>query len=819
MNKTVSINLGGIFFHIEEDAFTRLEGYLDSINRHFANEEGADEILEDIEARVAEMFQETLSQSKRQVILPSDVSQVIGVMGLPDQFDEPESGHTQANVYEKNHENQGGNSATDVPKGERASNRKKSRRLYRNPDEAFMGGVCAGLSDYFGIEDPIWIRMAFAVSFFTGGWGLLPYILLWAIVPEAKTPAQKLAMRGEPINVSNIEKIVKEGMDNLKNTIEDFSKSESGKKTKFFFSQATKEVKKAAPKAFKTGGSILKGFMIFLGIVMLISLGTALIAIIGSLLAFSKFFVTFVFSSSMPLALVSISTFFLIGIPILFISYAVLRRSFNVRLQSASWARGLGFLWVLSLISLIAVGGTTYDNNFSSRSTTIIPAERLDVNAQTLHVNVLEDDYYTKLRSGHHKGHYHNNGGMDIDVNLPDIRFDEVIFDSQSKSIYIEKVQLDVEKSESDDFEIVKTISSRGGSTHTAQKIAEKINHQMSVDDETLYVSPYYKIDQSDKWRFQRYNITLKVPVGKAVYFDKATYGDKYKVIYDVKNVTNTYDGDMVGKTWLMTEAGLKEWKIDAEEEHEFEGEEAEEEEIEASYSVSAESLHDDAFLIPSITATDHTKNFDFAGFDELDIAGSFNVYVQQGDDFNVTLVSHEGDTKLEKASVTQDGNTLEVSMNNKWSFFTKSNNVKLDLYLTMPELSELELTGTSHAIIKNFNQEDLSFDISGASNCYASVHTDKLVADMSGASNLNLKGKSQKMYLELSGASTLKAYDFETDDTEAELSGASNAHIKVVNSLEADLSGASQMLYVGEPVEVRSETSGAAHITKVHIE
>ncbi|MFK7906666.1 MAG: PspC domain-containing protein, partial [Chitinophagales bacterium] len=232
MNKTVSINLGGIFFHIEEDAYTKMDSYLDSINRHFSNEEGAEEILEDIEARIAEMFQETLVQSKRQVILPSDVAQVIGIMGLPDQFGEPEIGGTQAHVNQKTHqETHAGNPMADMPKGERASNRKKSRRLYRNPDEAFMGGVCAGLSDYFGIEDPLWVRMAFAFSFFTGGWGLLPYILLWAIVPEAKTPAQKLAMRGEPINVSNIEKIVKEGMDNLKSTIEDFSKGENGQKT------------------------------------------------------------------------------------------------------------------------------------------------------------------------------------------------------------------------------------------------------------------------------------------------------------------------------------------------------------------------------------------------------------------------------------------------------------------------------------------------------------------------------------------------------------------------------------------------------------
>ncbi|MGB0931555.1 MAG: PspC domain-containing protein [Chitinophagales bacterium] len=397
----------------------------------------------------------------------------------------PEAGHAQAHVYEKVNENQhqGGHSTKDIPKGERASNRKKSRRLYRNSEEAFMGGVCAGLSDYFGIEDPIWIRMAFAISFFTGGWGLLPYILLWSIVPEAKTPAQKLAMRGEPINVSNIEKIVKEGMDNLKTTIEDFSKSENGKKTKFFFKQAKHEVKKSAPKVFKASGSILKGFFIFLGIVMLISLGTALIAIVGSLFIFSKPLVTFVLSSSMPIVMGIISTLFLIGIPILFISYAVLRRSFNVRLQSASWGRGLGFLWILSLISLIAVGGTTYDNNFSSRSTMIIPGERLNVNAQTLHLKILEDNYYSQLRSGYH------NRGMGIGVNLPDIRFDEVIFDNQSKAIY----------------------------------------------------------------------------------------ENEYKMFYDVKNVTNTYGSGIVGKTWLMTETGLKESKIDSTEDNEFEGGEAEE--------------------------------------------------------------------------------------------------------------------------------------------------------------------------------------------------------------------------------------------------
>lgn len=822
MNKTVSINLGGIFFHIEEDAYTKLEGYLDSINRHFASEEVAEEIVEDIEARIAEIFQETLAQNKRQVVLPSDVNGVIDLMGLPDQFGEPEMGHTQANAYQKAPQQPGNHdySKTEMPKGERASNRKKSRRLYRDPDEAFMGGVCAGLSSYFGIEDPIWIRMAFAISFFTGGWGLLPYILLWSIVPEAKTPAQKLAMRGEPINVSNIEKMVKEGMDNIKTSFEDFNKSENGQKTRFFFKQATTEVKKSAPKVFKLGGSVLKVFLIVIGTIMLLSLGTALIAILGSLFAFSKFLLTFVFSSSLPLTMVSISTFFLFGIPIFFIGYAVVRRSFNVRLKSASWARGLSILWILSLVSLVVVGGTTYDNNFSTKNSIITPTQALNTHVQTLNIEVLEDDYFSDLKGEHH---HHNHGGVPLEVDLPDMRIGDVIFDTESEAIYVEKVQLDIEQSESDDFEIVKKISARGGSTQTAQKLAENIEHKLEINGERLAVSPFYKINQSDKWRFQQYKITLKVPVGKAVYFDEALYGDRYEVIYDVKNVTNTFDGDMVGKTWLMTEAGLKEWKTEESLitlEVADETDQASEATVETFPVVSSKSLNNSVFDFPPIQVTDHTKKFDITEFTNLDIAGSFNIYVERSDVFDITLVSREGESKMDKVNVERSGNTLDISMNNKWWFFSKSNNnKKLDLYITMPELSEVELGGTSHLIVKNFDSESFEFDISGASSCNASVEAEKLIADMSGASHLSLVGNGDRMFLELSGASTLNAYDFEVNEMEAELSGASNGHIHVTESLDVDLSGASQLLYIGSPSEVRSEKSGVSHLTRVTIE
>ena len=225
MNKTVSINLGGIFFHIEEDAYHQLEGYLSSIADYFSEEEGGNEIVEDIEARIAEMFEENLSKHKRQVVLPSDVDVVINVMGHPEEFTEAIGGEGATAA-------QGEHASTSHRRTHR-KHRHDNRRFYRNPDDKVLGGVCSGISAYFGIEDPIWIRLAFAVSLLMG-YGFMLYIILWIIVPEAESPAQKLAMKGEQVNVTNIEKTVREGVNNLKDKIEDYSKSEEGKKIRFF---------------------------------------------------------------------------------------------------------------------------------------------------------------------------------------------------------------------------------------------------------------------------------------------------------------------------------------------------------------------------------------------------------------------------------------------------------------------------------------------------------------------------------------------------------------------------------------------------------
>ena len=212
MNKIFNINLGGYPFVIDDDAYKKLNKYLDTIQKHFRKSEGCDEIVGDIEARIAELFNE---HAKGQPIVSMrDVEGVIQIMGTPQEF-----GAEDIDMEE------------DKKESKRRSGSSTGKRLYRDTDDKVIGGVCSGLAAYFGVSDPLIFRLIFAVLFLSGV-GIMAYVLLWIIVPSAKTSADKLSMKGEPINVNNIAKQVEEELNNLSHTITDFAKDISNKNWK-----------------------------------------------------------------------------------------------------------------------------------------------------------------------------------------------------------------------------------------------------------------------------------------------------------------------------------------------------------------------------------------------------------------------------------------------------------------------------------------------------------------------------------------------------------------------------------------------------------
>ncbi len=207
MNKILNINLGGVPFVIDMDAYNHLEDYLETIERHFSDSEGFEEITSDIEDRLGELFQEALD--KREIVTVADVQNAIAIMGSPEQFGE-ESG------YRDTEQSRTSSGKTVYRTG---------RKLFRDPDNQKVAGVASGLAEYFGIEEVIWVRLAFVLTGFFAGFGLPLYIILWAITPEALTSADRLAMRGEKIDINNMAKVIEDEMNNVADSLGNFGSS------------------------------------------------------------------------------------------------------------------------------------------------------------------------------------------------------------------------------------------------------------------------------------------------------------------------------------------------------------------------------------------------------------------------------------------------------------------------------------------------------------------------------------------------------------------------------------------------------------------
>ncbi len=193
MKKTTSIHIKGLNFIIEEDAYETLKNYMDRLERKLSNTKGKEEIIEDIELRIAELFTSDLQGSK-QVVDQEMVQNAILKLGEPEQYiDEEGEEETKANAnddHETIHENRGTYSSSE-------------KKLYRNMDQATIAGVCAGLSAYFNI-DLIIVRIIFLILLFGGGFGFPLYIILWIVLPTANTNIDRLRMRGTPITVESV---------------------------------------------------------------------------------------------------------------------------------------------------------------------------------------------------------------------------------------------------------------------------------------------------------------------------------------------------------------------------------------------------------------------------------------------------------------------------------------------------------------------------------------------------------------------------------------------------------------------------------------
>jgi phage shock protein PspC (stress-responsive transcriptional regulator) len=542
MNKTISVNISGINFYIEEEAYQKLSSYLNTIKGFFKNSEGGEEIIADIETRISELFQSKIKDAK-QVIDQKDVEEIIVIMGEPEQYIDQEDA---AKLKEEQAKKQNQQYQQYQQYSGTGSNR---RRIFRDPDSDIIGGVCAGISNYFS-WDPLILRALFAILFVFFGTGGLIYIILWIILPEAKTPSDKLEMKGEPVNVENIQKEVNETIDKLKNKYNNFSAPNSNKftnKVSGFFDQLFGLISNALHLFVKVFGKILGVFFIGLGIIFIVIFlsllfGSTKLIHLGDI---TNGTVTWTQLSNSFFESGEQSSLFFIGliifsiVPIILFIYAGLKLLFNFTTTFKYFGVVLGVTWIIGII-LLSVTGIQLASEFNEE---VVVEKELTIQQPLGNVMQLEltEDYNKK------------NWNVKINNGRFISNFD--LFSFENDRIKAALTTIDVKESNNATYQLYAEIEAHGSTQKTAMARTERVDFAYSQpNDSTISISPYYSFLSSEKIRGQNVHFVLKVPKGKSVFFNKNTK----QALDDVKNVTNTYDGDMVDKQWTVTERGLE---------------------------------------------------------------------------------------------------------------------------------------------------------------------------------------------------------------------------------------------------------------------
>src|ERR1035437_3038493 len=533
MNRTVTMNLSGIIFHIEEDAYDKLNNYLSTIKGYFKNSEGCDEIMSDIEARITEMLQGKVNTTK-QAVLMSDVESVIAIMGKPEDS-AGESGSTQSEQTN----NKDSNSIS------------KRRRVFRDPDDKIIGGVCSGIANYFDF-DPIWLRLGFAISLFVFGSGFLLYLILLIIIPKAKTTAEKLEMRGEKVDINNIKNAVNEEFQGFKTKMKDFGSEvkspENKERLRSSVHQVVDFTGEVVHNIIKVFGKAVAIFMIFIGIALMIGLlatifGRGTISIFntpGTNIHFSLYQLgSAVLPNDVPIQFVVIGLILFLGVPLISLIYGGIKYLFQINKKNRIVKYTANILWLSGVVLLVYIG-VQLGTDFSEEATA-----KQNINISQPHGNTLyldlkplaEDDL--DITYNHHRN----------------IHFGDWTMISKDEGKFrLGYPTLNIVPSTTDNFELVAIKSAQGFNKKEATDRAKHINYGITQIDSTIQFNSYFDIESIDKLRAQDVKLILKVPVNKILFLSKRIE----KIIFDIDNVNDALDSDMVNRKWKMTAQGLE---------------------------------------------------------------------------------------------------------------------------------------------------------------------------------------------------------------------------------------------------------------------
>ena len=533
MNKTIIININGIVFHIEEDAYEILKSYMNDVQRHFMNSADSLEITTDIENRIAEMFNEILLKEGKQVVVEQDVKQVVEQMGSVADFEAEEAG------------------TTATPNAQQAfAYKSANRRLFRDPDDHLVAGVCAGIANYFDFS-PVWVRLLFALSFAFAGSGLILYVILWIVVPKAISRADRMAMKGEKLNLQGFKNNFEEELNTVKGNLADFHNEAKP------FVYKTRDF---AGDFFQHLGTFIGGagkvILKLMGIALLIACFGSIIALLVGIVAAFAYGNTGIYHL-FPFNIINyeVNNIFLVCsvlmliIPLLAIILVVINLVFKNVGITRTTGSALLLTWVVAL-SVVIYYTAKISANFKSgasfsQNITIKPM------ADSTYILKLNDvKYLSKEDSVRLSINDKFNGRIILD----DDDNDDLQSPGADVEIYIERADIAQPV-------LVESFSARGRNYEDALLNARSTTYQFVQSGSVLKFNRRLERPLDAYWRNQEVRLTLKVPLKTKLVIDENI--DRYVrdvSVYDCKNINKQENA--TSAKFVMTDNGLQ-CKID----------------------------------------------------------------------------------------------------------------------------------------------------------------------------------------------------------------------------------------------------------------
>lgn len=496
MKKILQTNIGGRPFHLDEDAYSIIRDYLDSLKAYFSKEEDAGkEIIEDIEDRLAELLISRISE-KKQVVDIEDVNFAIKTLGKIEEFE-----FTRNEKIESEPVNY---------------NRRDYRKLFRDPDDYYIGGVCGGLASYLNI-DPLWMRILFVVLIFANGFGVLLYLIFWLIVPKARTTAEKLQMKGEPVTIENIKRSVSDEYGKVTST---WKNSETLRKGRSAAEEILSVIGRIIVVFFKIILGIIGFAFLMAGIAIMLGVGAVIFAKKAIFIDGNRFDlpdIAGLFNDPAVATIIIICLIVLIAIPIIALIVGGIKLIFNIRSRNRALTITAVTAWFLALI-IFGVMLLSENDKIIPRVTNSNTVDLSPVKSSKLYISVDE-----------------NVGFRDLTTYSI---FNYNFYVSRDKRTILGKPRLIIREGGNDYPQLTIRKVVRNVDPELPDYYFEKIEYNWEQNDSVIILDKFFTVDKEEKWNFPQVELVLEVPQNK-----------QYELLDDVDELVNDYNDH-----WRYTE-------------------------------------------------------------------------------------------------------------------------------------------------------------------------------------------------------------------------------------------------------------------------